>query len=287
MRQLVGIVLQVSIFLTVLGFGLQTTRDDIFAPLRRPATLARSLLAMFVVMPMVAIALSLLFRLHPAVEIALVALAISPMPPLLPNREVKAGGRMSFGIGLMVMAAVLSIAFIPAALVVSGWLLGHPTSMRPDALARLAFVSVLLPLGAGMAVRALAPRVTARIVGPIRVIATIGLVLAGIAIVAAMLPAALTLVGNGTLLAFVVFVVVGLLVGHTLGGATRDERAVLALCTACRHPAIAIAIATANFPEQNLVPAAVLLYLLTNLVASIGYIAFERRAAALHPVRPA
>ena len=92
-REAVGFVLQASISLTVLGFGLQTTGRNIFAPLRRPAMLARSLLAMFVVMPLVAVALSLVFRLHPAVEIALVALAISPMPPLLPSRKGQAGGR--------------------------------------------------------------------------------------------------------------------------------------------------------------------------------------------------
>ena len=79
-----------SIFLTVFGFGLQTTRGDLAAPFRRPGVLATSLVAMFGVMPMVAVTLSLLFHLHPTVEIALVALSVSPMPPLLANREVKA-----------------------------------------------------------------------------------------------------------------------------------------------------------------------------------------------------
>jgi BASS family bile acid:Na+ symporter len=113
LRQLVGLVLEVSIFLTVFGSGLQTTRGDLAAPFRRPGELATSLVAMFGVMPMVGVTLSLLFHLHPAVEIALVALSVSPMPLLLPNREVKAGGRMSYGIGLMVVAAVMSILFIP------------------------------------------------------------------------------------------------------------------------------------------------------------------------------
>jgi bile acid:Na+ symporter, BASS family len=281
MRQFVGLVLEVSIFLTVFGFGLQTTRGDIVAPFRRPGVLATSLLAMFGAMPLVAIALSLLFRLHPAVEIALVALAVSPMPPLLPSREVKAGGRMSYGIGLMVVAAVLSIVFIPIALTVSGRVLGHPLSIGPAALARLAFFAVLLPLALGMIVHAKSSWLTTRVERPVRFVATIGLVVAVAAIVAAMLPTALTLVGNGTLLAFSIFVGLGLVVGHSLGGSNRDERAVLALCTACRHPAIAIAIGNTNFPGQSLVPAAVLLYLLTNVAGSLAYIAFERRGLRL------
>ena len=194
---------------------------------------------------------------------------------------------MSFGIGLMVIAAVLSVVFIPIALALSSRILGHAAALPPDALARLAFFAVLLPLGLGMAIRARAPGLTARITRPISIVAMIALAVATGTIVMAMLPTALTLVGNGTLAVFGGFVVTGLVVGHALGGGNRDERAVLALCTACRHPAIAVAIGNASFPEQTLVPAAVLLYLLTNLVGSIAYIAFERRAASSAPVRVA
>jgi bile acid:Na+ symporter, BASS family len=281
LRDLVVFVLQVSVFLTVFGFGLQTTRGDIAAPFRRPGVLARSLLAMFVIMPIVAIVLSLSFRLHPAVEIALVALALSPMPPVLPSRQVKAGGRLSYGIGLMVVAATLSIVFIPLALTITGRILGYSTTMSLLALARLAFLSALLPLILGMIAGAQAPAVTAWLERPVRILATIGLLLSAAIIIAVMLPAALTLIGNGTLFVFMAFVVVGLAVGHALGGSNHDERTVLALCTACRHPAIAIAIGRANFPEQSLVPAAVLLYLLTNVVGSLAYIAYERRALRL------
>src|SRR5262245_40481750 len=154
MRQFVSLVLEASIFLTALGFGLQTTRGDIAAPFRGPGALAASLRAVFGARPLVAVGPSLLLRLHPPVEIALVALAVSPMPPLLPNREVKAGGRMSHGIGLMVLAATLSIVFIPVALTIGGRVLGHPLAIGPAALARLAFFAVLLPLGLGMIVRA-------------------------------------------------------------------------------------------------------------------------------------
>jgi len=184
---------------------------------------------------------------------------------------------MSYGIGLMVVAAVLSIVFIPLALLVAGRLLRHPLSIGPFALSRLAFFAVLLPLGLGMLAHARFPQLRRLIERPVRLVATAGLLVSAALIIAAMLPTALTLVGNGTLLAFAVFVIIGLAVGHTLGGDNRDERAVLALCTACRHPAIAIAVGASSFPEQNLVPAAVLLYLLTNVVGSVAYILFERR----------
>jgi BASS family bile acid:Na+ symporter len=54
---------------------------------------------------------------------------------------------------------------------------------------------------------------------------------------------------------------------------------VLALSTACRHPVIAIAIASANYPEETRVPAAIVLYLLVNVAMCIPYIAWLRRAS--------
>ena len=49
----------------------------------------------------VAVALAVAFDFTPVVEVALLALAISPVPPLLPGKEFKAGGRASYTIGLL------------------------------------------------------------------------------------------------------------------------------------------------------------------------------------------
>src|SRR5882724_2907795 len=97
-HELVGLALKTSILLTVFGFGLQASSDDVLYLLRRPGLLVRSLLAMFLVMPLFAILLTKAFDYHRAVEIALVALAISPVPPLLPKKVTKAGGLTSYGL---------------------------------------------------------------------------------------------------------------------------------------------------------------------------------------------
>jgi hypothetical protein len=85
LAQLVMLALPASIILTVFGFGLQTTLTDVVSLTRRPSLLLRSGLAMFVIMPVLALLLVRWLELHPSVEIALVALAISPIPPLLPG----------------------------------------------------------------------------------------------------------------------------------------------------------------------------------------------------------
>jgi len=271
-RQLVVLVLQASIFLTVFGFGLRTRWIDLQSVFHRPAALARALLSMFIIMPAVAIGLCLAFELHPAVEIALAAISVSPTPPLIPNREIQAGGRAAYGIGLMAVTASLSIAIIPFAAPVVGHLLGLPMAMSTDALARLVAMSVILPLGLGMLVRIALPGPAARIHQPVVLCAVLALLLSLSAIVFAVMPAAILLIGNGTLLALAAFVAIGIAVGHWLGGPEPEDRAVLALSTGCRHPGMAIAIAAANFPQETRVVAAALLYLIVNITISVAYI---------------
>jgi BASS family bile acid:Na+ symporter len=93
-------------------------------------------------------------------------------------------------------------------------------------------------------------------------------------------PAISLLIGNGTVLVFLLFAATGVLVGHLLGGPRPDDRTVLALSTASRHPAMAIAIGAAAFPSQQLVPAAVMLYLLASIVATAPYSAWRRHQRA-------
>jgi len=81
----------VSIVLAVLGLGLTTSWNDVTYLLRKPGLLARSLLSMYVIMPFICACAALIFRLPPTVKVALMALAISPLPPFLPKNNGHAG----------------------------------------------------------------------------------------------------------------------------------------------------------------------------------------------------
>jgi BASS family bile acid:Na+ symporter len=277
LQQAVVLALQVSILMTVFGFGLRTTVSDVMDLVRRPSLVGRSLVAMFVIMPIVAVALAQAFELRPSVEIALVALAISPIPPLLPGREQKAGGHASYALGLMMIAAALSIAIVPAEVDMVGRYFMRPLAMSPWAIAGIALKAAVLPLVAGMLLRAVLPDVAARITKPVGLIATVVLVAGVLALLAGTFTAVLSLVGNGTVVAMVAFVVMGLAVGHGLGGPSANDRLVLALSTASRHPAIALAIAKANFPDEPHLGATIILYLLVSLLIGIPYQIWQKR----------
>src|SRR5262245_48681196 len=113
LTKLIIAVIQISMILTVFCVALNASPRDITYLLRKPGLLVRSLLAMNVIMPVFAAVIALAFRLHPALEMALVVLALSPVPPILPGKQLKAGGNFSYVVGLLAIAALVSIVFIP------------------------------------------------------------------------------------------------------------------------------------------------------------------------------
>jgi BASS family bile acid:Na+ symporter len=277
METLILLMAQAAIVLTVFALGLSASPQDAIYLFRRPGQLLRSLLSMNVVMPLFAAAVNALFELRPAVEIALITLAVSPVPPLLPNKVLKAGGGASYTIGLLVAAALLAIVFVPLIADLVGSSLGRPAQMSPIAIAKVVGITVLAPLAVGMLVRRVAPGFSERIAKPISMAASILLVISLLPILFIAMPTIVSLVGNGTLAAVVAFVILGLAAGHLLGGPEPQHRTVLALATSSRHPGIAVAIASVNFPEEEQVFAAILLYLLVNAIVSVPYVIWRSR----------
>ena len=278
-QEIVGIALKGSIMLTVFGLGLEANIGDLLYLIRRPRLLFLSIVAMFVAMPLFAILLTRLFTFQPSVVIALIALSISPIPPLLPKKVTKSGGLVPYGLGLMFFAGLFAIVYIPAATYLIGRYADRPFGMAPFAVAKLVALSVLVPLLLGTLVRRLAPGIAKRIANPITRVAGIVLLLGVLCILAVTFRTAWSLVGDGTLAALAIFVIVGLVVGHLLGGPSPDERVTLALSTAARHPGLALAIAGANAPHEPRVIGAVLLYLLLNAVLTIPYVSWQRKKA--------
>ncbi len=275
-KQLLTLAFQVAIIGTVFGFGLKSTRDDLLYLVQRPGLLVRSVLSVLFLMPILVVLLVKAFDFQQTVEVVLVALAISPVPPLLPQKESKAGGRRSYGIGLMLFLGLVAIVVIPLVIGLLEHVFSRSFAVDTGAIARIVVIAVLIPLVAGIVVRMLMPHIAERLEKPVRLLAN-GLLLVGaVVLLAVSWHAIWDAVGNGTIFLLIGFVVVGLLIGHLMGGPDPAHSVVLALSTACRHPAIALAIATANFPDQRF-GGTIILYLLVSTVIGIPYVAWQRR----------
>jgi bile acid:Na+ symporter, BASS family len=277
-QSLILLALKASIVLSVFAIGLVSQVNDTLFLLRRPKLLLRSVVAINVVMPIVAAAMAWIFDLPEAVEMSLVALAVSPVPPLLPKKQVKAHGEPSYAIGLLVGAALVAILFVPVAVELVGLVFQLPVQMSPWPVAKLVFATALAPLLAGVIVRRLMPALAAQFARPVGHIANIVLVLCFLAVLVTALPAIADFFGSGAFWAVAAFVAIGLAVGHGLGGPDPQNRTVLALATATRHPGVAMAITSANFPGYREVLPAFLLYLLVGAVLAIPYVMWRKRA---------
>jgi len=275
---LVPLVVKLSIILTVVALGLDASPKDVVALFRRPSLLLRSLLAMNVIMPVVAVALAYAFALHPAVKIALVALALSPVPPILPKKQFKAGGSSNYVHGLLVAAGLFAIVFVPLALEVVQRVFGVELEITATRVGMIVLITILAPLVVGLIINQLVPSFAAKLARPLALLATAMLAVGALAIVVSAWPAMMSLVGNGTLAAFGVFVIVGLAAGHLLGGPDRDDRSVLALASSSRHPGVALMIASANFPDQKLVLPAVLLFMIAGAIVQVPYMKWSKPA---------
>lgn len=272
--------LQGSIILTVFAVGLRATIAEATWLARQPGQLSRSLLAMFVALPIIAILLVVLFPLLRTIEIVLIALALSPVPPLLPMKIGKASGDEDYMLGLLIIVSLLSIAIVPLGLMAASIVLRRPMSMSPGDVAAVMFKMTLLPLAAGILVRRFAPGAARRIVRPTTIVASIVLAACVVLLLFGAWRAVWKLVGNGSILVIAAFVVAGLAAGHLLGGPREDDRTVLALATATRHPALALAIAKAGYPNEPGLGAAILLYLLVGAFVALPYIRWRRKVAA-------
>ena len=279
--KLIGLGLNLSlalmIFAVVLRAGLAHTR----VALQSPGLLARSLVAMYVVMPVIAVLVAMAFELSHAVEVALILVALSPVPPVLPGKQMKAGGSASFVLGLLVVAAVASIVVVPAGVAIIGALVGRDLAVPFGVTTKVVLTSLLIPVGAGLLVSRLAPGFAARAAKPLSIIALVLLLATFLPILYVARHLLLEQVGNYTLLAIVLFSVAGLVVGHVLGGPRAEDRTALALATATRHPGVALAIHHSLSPDDKGTAAAVVMYLLVGSIAAAPYVAWRKRSRAV------
>jgi bile acid:Na+ symporter, BASS family len=274
MKEVILLAFGVSLFLTVFGFGLRATRADILYVWQRPGLLTRSLLAMFFFVPVFTVALVNVFDVPNTTKVVLVALSISPIPPMLPRRLKESGAKGSYLLGLLVTVALLSIVIVPLLTELLGRYYHQDFSMPPSKVAAIIFRAVIIPMAAGIAVRRFFPGTADRIARPVAVASNLLLIAVALVALAASLQTLWALTGGGTVAVIAAFIGASLATGHLLGSPVIEHEGTLAVACAARHPGIALALAGANFPGEHFA-GTILLYLLMNVILCIPYIKWQ------------
>lgn len=262
------VLFKVSIILSVFAIGLNATIPDVTYLFRHPGEFVRAAFSMYVLMPLLAIALFMMLHLHPAVKLTLLALAVSPVPPIVPGRALKGDGQDDYTVGLLVAASLLAIAVIPISVTYFGHVSKVPLEMSARSMAALIISTIWIPLLGGIALHDAAPEFAEQMFEPVSHWGTALLVLSALSVLIGSMPAIPSLLADGTLLSFVIFALAGYFIGDFFGRPDFETRRVLGLATATRHPAIAAVIAAANFPRQALSVPAIVLYLIISGVVT-------------------
>ena len=276
LQALIPVLLTLSLAGLVLAVGLNSSRHDLLFVLTRPKLLFRAITSVMIIPPIVAGVLISMLPIEPIAKAGIMLMAISPVPPLVPGKQLGAGGRKNYAYGLYVAMALLTIISVPVIMGITSTLLDRNDHVSVANIARTTFLGVLFPLAIGLAVRALAPGLASRAWSIVYKLSMVLVLLAFLPIVIKAWPALQELIGNGTMLTMAVVTLICLGVGHMLGGPELRDRATLAIASSVRHPGIALSLASSLFADPR-VSAAVLMFMLVGLVVSVPYTMWVKR----------
>jgi BASS family bile acid:Na+ symporter len=233
-KALIPILLTLSLGGVVLSVGLRATQNDLLYVVRRPKKLLKAVLAVIVIPPVVAGMLVSVLPLATEVKAGIMLMAVSPVPPLLPGKELKVGGRKEYAFGVYAAMTILSIVSVPIVLAIASSAFGRHDLIPVSLVAAKVFASVVAPLAIGLLVRRFAPVVAERTWAAVCKLSMVALLFGAIPIFVIASPAMASLVGNGSVLAMAITTALTLAAGHLLGGP--DHRRAGANCgTAARR----------------------------------------------------
>ncbi|MHA6622654.1 hypothetical protein [Pseudonocardia sp. DLS-67] len=268
---LLNTVLVVFVVATMLSAGLRTEVSTLVAVLRNGLLVVLVLLANLVVVPLLGLAVGMLFSLSAAALVALVLVASSPGAPFGAKMAMIQKGDVVTGSVLqVVLAAVGSLTFPVTAnllLVASG--LGQAVSIPVGRLVLSVAVLQLVPFAVGLAMRAWAPGTAASWMPPVA--RASNLTFAGVLALGVLgsWQQIVDLIGSRTLLAAAVFTGAGIVAGWALSAGTGTTRTTTALLAPTRNAGPAFAAVAIAFGNDPAILAAVSGILLVGLAVEL------------------
>jgi bile acid:Na+ symporter, BASS family len=247
---------------SMLAMGLNLTVGQIITPLRNVRLVTLALLVNFVLMPLAATVLATLLRLDEPLGVGLLLLGSAAGAPFLPKLAQIARGNLAFAVGLMVLLMVITVGYLPLVLP----LLLPGVSVNPAKIARSLFLLMLLPLAVALVVRARFAEIAARTKPVLDRLSNLSLILLGLLITVANVNNVLAVFGTRGILAGLLFIAIGFVIGWFLGGPDINTRRVLALGTAQRNIAAALVVGSQSFSDPQVVVMVVVVAMVSLLI---------------------
>ncbi|NEX92204.1 Na+-dependent transporter [Caulobacter sp. 17J65-9] len=279
LKELLPLVLAGSLALTVVAMSMGAGWSDVTYVVRRPMLLLRSVVAIYVVVPVLATIVVKLMPLTPQAALGIMLMSVAPVGPFLLTRELKLGAHKQYVYGLFAIVSLLSIVLVPLTVALASWFFGVEAAAPMGKVASSLATTILIPLAIGMAVHHWRPAAADRLAPKLLKAGLALLVLGALPLLFVVLPATLKLIGDGTVLAMLLVVTGGLLAGHFLAGPDLSHSSALAISTAARQPGLALLIAksSAGLRTEHAMSAVLLFFLIGSLVTMAYQVWAKRR----------
>ena len=236
----------IFIITSMLGMGFNLTIPQIMAPLKNRRLVVMSLVANFVLVPILALVIVRIIPLSEGLQIGLILVGFAAGAPFLPKLVQVAKGDMAFTAGLMVLLMVVTIAYLPIVLpfVLTG------VQVNPWEIARSLILLMLIPLAIALFIRARYEEVAKGLIPTMTMAANLSLAAMFIGYFVGYWDETFGVLGTGGILVAILLVVGAVIIGYLLGGKDTNIKKVLALGTGQRNLAAAFAIASSNFASS-------------------------------------
>lgn len=268
-EKLIAILNVVALVTMMLSMGLQVTLHSALSAARPASLVAKTVIANFVLVPGVALALLYFFQAKSLVSIGFLILAVCPGAPVSPPMATIAKGNLALAVGMMIILAGFSAILAPALLGLLLKVAASQNDVQIDfvAIVRSLLIAQIAPLAIGFLIHHVAPQLSATLNRPLDLVAKVLM----LALISAILITQHEMLadirlrgwcGMGLLLA------ASLAIGWIVAGPVPANRRAIAVTTGPRNVAVGLVIAAGNFAGTPAITA-VVAYGLVSMIGTL------------------
>lgn len=255
------------IITSMIVMGLNVTIRDLVVPMKNKKLIIATLLANFVLVPILAFVIIFILPINKAMAAGLILVAIAAGAPSTPKVAELTGGNISYAVATTIVMTILTIILMPILL---PYLLEGIT-MDPSKIAINLIILMLIPLLGGMGLRYYKEKLALKILPKLFWVSNgcIGIIFLtfGILLLSRIGELFGGSTGSGMVLAALLFTVGSLGIGYALGGSTPETKGVLAFGTGFRNVTAALVVIAASFSDPG--NDTLLMVLMVTLVSTI------------------
>ncbi len=258
----------ISTFIYVLSRGMEMQIGELRYSACRPWLLAKSLLSVDLLVPLITLITIALVRPPANVTVGLLLLSASPASAMVLRNISQAGGDRRYSMSLHFTLALLAILTTPVTLELMSVASGYPLGISLLAVAKVVGLSVLLPIVAGMIFNWRFPAAARRYIRPLRIFWAV-VFIATVALVLLFTYRLLLTMDLRSYIAIIVITVGALVAGHLMLPGQPTEQSALALENATRNTDLTLLIASTFAPLEKVLPVLIPYIVVSSIICQI------------------